>query len=368
MLHISGQLMSSDKVVAQIEDGLIVSADETLLPLYLKRTKDVENWLASRAIDTHRVNSRLLKKALRLRVTDDAQTALSMNAATITDQYWFRPAGSPLTYADVRFRENQFDGLALYGDPNEFSRKPSRTPELTNTGSYEKCWRLIDGTWWMYKSGSEAEYFSELFVYQLGKRLGFDMAYYEMDGKYIRTRDFTDGAAVNFEAAEGIVGEDENYSHCFTALYALSPKLAEQYLRLIWMDSLCLNMDRHTQNFGVLRDVDTGEILRLAPNYDNNVALISRGYIQNIDREKDGMLAFLRELIENNETARQMLERMQMPTVTAEMIDECLGSIPIAVDAEYIRTFILNGQKQMAAMLEDFGQNDHPENSLTPVL
>ena len=98
------------------------------------------------------------------------------------------------------------------------------------------------------------------------------------------------------------------------------------------MDSLCLNMDRHTQNFGVLRDVDTGALLRLAPNYDNNVALISRGTVQELSREKDGMLAFLRELIESNETARQMLERMQLPPVTAEQIDECMDSISISAE------------------------------------
>lgn len=368
MLQISGQLMSGNRVLAQIENGRIVSADEARLPLYLKRTKDVEGWLASRAIDTHRVNSRLLKKALRLRVADDAQTALSMNAATITDQYWFRPDGSTLAYADVRFQENQFDGLALYGDPNGFSRKPSRTPELTNIGSYEKCWRLIDGSWWMYKSGSEAEYFSELFVYRLGKRLGFDMAHYEMDGKYIRTRDFTDGAKVNFEPIAGIVGEDEDYSRCFTTLLELSPQLAEQYLRIIWMDSLCLNMDRHTQNFGVLRDVDSGAILRMAPNYDNNVALISRGYVQDLSREKDGLLAFLRELLEANETARRMLQQMRVPMVTPELIDECLDSIPIPADKEYIHAFILNGQSRMAAMLNAPEQNESPEDTPIPTM
>lgn len=368
MLQISGQLMSGDRVLAQIEDGLLVSADEAMLPLYLKRTRDVEGWLASRAIDTHRVNSRLLKKALRLRVTDDAQTALSMNAATITDQYWFRPDGSTLTYADVRFQENPFDGLALYGDPNGFSRKPSRTPELTNTGSYEKCWRLIDGAWWMYKSGSEAEYFSELFVYELGKRLGFDMAHYEMDGKYIRTRDFTDGAKVNFEPMAGIVGDDDDYNRCFTALLELSPQLAEQYLRIIWMDSLCLNMDRHTQNFGVLRDVDTGVILRMAPNYDNNVALISRGTVQDLSREKDGLLAFLRELLEANETARRMLQQMQIPMVTPELIDDCLASIPIPADRDYIHAFILNGQSRMAAMLDGIEPTGRPEDAPTPVM
>ena len=36
-------------------------------------------------------------------------------------------------------------------------------------------------------------------------------------------------------------------------------------------------MDRHTENFGLLRDNDGGEIIKPAPNFDNNIALISRG-------------------------------------------------------------------------------------------
>ena len=67
MLSITGELMSEDKVIATVKNGEITDCNETLLPLYLKRTKNLEGWLASRAIDTHRTNSRLLKKALRLR-------------------------------------------------------------------------------------------------------------------------------------------------------------------------------------------------------------------------------------------------------------------------------------------------------------
>ena len=162
--------MSEDKVIATVKNGEITDCNETLLPLYLKRTKNLEGWLASRAIDTHRTNSRLLKKALRLRTADDAQIALAVNAATVTDRYWFRPEESTAVYEDIRFKENYFDSLALRGDPNGFSHKPSRTPELTNTGSYEKCWRLIDGAWWMYKSGTPNEYFSELFISRLGEK------------------------------------------------------------------------------------------------------------------------------------------------------------------------------------------------------
>ena len=59
MTDITGRLMLEDRVIAKIKKGEIVSFDEQRLPLYLKRTKDVEEWLASRAIDEHRTNSRL---------------------------------------------------------------------------------------------------------------------------------------------------------------------------------------------------------------------------------------------------------------------------------------------------------------------
>ena len=59
MQRISGSLMSGDRVIAEIENGNIIEYDENLLPLHLKRTKNFERWLASRAIDSHRTNSRL---------------------------------------------------------------------------------------------------------------------------------------------------------------------------------------------------------------------------------------------------------------------------------------------------------------------
>lgn len=352
MQSITGTLMSEDRPIAQIKNGIIVDADEALLPLYLKRTRDVEGWVAGRAIDSHRTNSRLLKKALRLRTADDMQTALAVNAATVTDRYWFRPEGSTATYEDVRFKENYFDQLALRGDPDSFSRKPSRTPELTNVGSFEKCWRLIDGSWWMYKSGNDKEYFSELFICKLGEKLGLNMAHYEMDGDYIRSKDFTNGASVNFESMKSLVDADDDYEVCFNALNEISVELAKQYLILIWMDSVCYNMDRHTENFGFLRDVKTGEILSLAPNYDNNIALIAKGYLKDATRASDGLIKFLREFVQNNSVARDMYRTMDLPIITEEIIDECLNEITIDVDWDYIRTFILAGEAQIRELID----------------
>ncbi len=347
MLNITGSLMSENRVIATIKDGEILDYDDALLPLYLKRTKHMEGWLASRAIDAHRTNSRLLKRALRLRSADDAQTALFVNAAKNTDRYWFKPEGSSACWEDVRFKENRFDRLALCGDPAGFSYTPSRTPELTNTGSFEKCWKLIDGTWWMYKSGNENEYFSELFICKLGEKLDFPMAHYELDDGYIRSRNFTDGTDLIFEPISSLMSDNDDYSDCFNMIYALSPTLARQYLQIVWMDSVCYNMDRHTENFGFLRNVQNGEIVAMAPNYDNNIALIARGYLNSASREGDGFIRFFREFLQNTPTAKAMLLKMELPVITESLITECLDEIPIEVDRTYILAFILNGQKKV---------------------
>ncbi len=364
MTSITGTLMLEDKAIATVKNGEITDCDESHLPLYLKRTRYMEGWLASRAIDAHRTNSRLLKKALRLRTADDAQTALAVNAATVTDWYWFRPEGSTAVYEDIRFKENYFDSLALRGDPNGFSHKPSRTPELTNTGSYEKCWRLIDGAWWMYKSGNQNEYFSELFICKLGERMGFDMAHYELDEGFIRSKNFTDGTPYNFEPISALVGENDDYGDCFDTIHAISPALAEQYLRIVWLDTVCYNMDRHTENFGFLRDIHSGEIVSMAPNYDNNIALISRGYPNSVDREYDGLIRFFRDFIQSSPAAKAMYQAMDLPKITGEMIDECFAQIPIEVDRDFVKAFILNGQAVAQGIVaEEISEDETEDNS-----
>ncbi len=272
-------LLSKDMPVAKIIGGEVHPIAPERLPLFLKRTGDARAWLESRAIDGHRTNSRLLKRALRLEHKDDLTAVLAVNAATITDNYWVRPLDDDtLQYSDVRFKVNMFDSLALTGDVNSFDQPPGRTPELTNTGSFEKCWRIEGGAWFMYKAGKPEELFSELLAFRLGKLLGFPVAEYEAAGAFIKSRDFTGNAAADFEAAAGITGDISDYVKIYEALRPFGKGIAGQYVRMCYLDGLIYNMDRHENNFGVLRDSDTGEMLSLAPFYDHNISLVARGY------------------------------------------------------------------------------------------
>lgn len=338
-------LMSRDIPVGLIQGCLVKPLREDLLPLYLQRTGNLETWLQRRAIDAHRTNSRLLKKALRLAERDDVSTALAMNAVTITDTYWVRPAGSALTWEDVRFRQNYFADLALNGDASlAFSQEPSRTPELTNIGSFEKCWQLEEGRWWLYKRADEKELFSELFVCFLGRELGFPMAQYERCGDTIRTLDFTDGATVNFESAFALVGEEEDYLENYRAFQKLGQAFADQYLQIILMDVLCFNVDRHTENYGVLRDVETGKLLCMAPNFDNNLSLLAAtGGTLPAPRPHDLLARMLEDLERQTGAFQSYLERFPVPLITEDLIERCAKAAAFEGDIKSLCSFVLQG-------------------------
>lgn len=338
-----GSIMSADTEVAKIEDGRIVPVNKALMPLYLQKNDDLEGWLESRAIDRHRTNSRLLKKALRLTAEQDADVVLKVHAATITDNYWVKEDGSTLCYDDVKFKSNIFDKLALYGDPDSFSFGYDSTPELTNIGSYEKCWRITDGKWWIFKQGNDNERFSELFIYLLGKRLGFNMAHYETDGSYIKSLDFTNSADVNYEPMYSLVVNNDDYEHNFSVLYELCPDAARDYVYMIYLDTICSNFDRHTNNYGVLRDTETGQVIGLAPNFDNNIALISRGYPANLLSEKHVLVSSFKDFILNNELARSYYEEIDQTVITKNLLDELITDTGFEVDRQKVIDFVLSG-------------------------
>jgi hypothetical protein len=108
--------------------------------------------------------------------------------------------------------------------------------------------------------------------------LGLSVAEYEAAGAFIKSRDFTDSARVDFEPASGIIGDESDYVKIFEMLRTFGESIAAQYVAMCYFDGLIFNMDRHENNFGILRDADTGEILSLAPLYDHNISLIARGY------------------------------------------------------------------------------------------
>lgn len=334
------QIFSGDILVAEWIDNSLNVIDEKHLPLFLKNFADLNSWLETRAIDAHRANSRLLKKALRLAEKDDISTVLHVNAATITDNYWIRQFGSNLCYADVRFDNDYFASLALNGGYNSFNRaatsKHSKTPELTNIGSFEKCWRLKNKKWWLVKTANHSEMFSELFIYELGKLLKINMAEYKRGEKCVLSKDFTDGASVIFEPANTFMGDNEDYGAVINKLEQICKQAIPDYIRMIFLDTIVANPDRHTSNFGLLRDVKSGKLLGLAPVFDHNMALISRGY-PTARVKNDLLISLFNDVINQHSEYKKYL-----PAVTQEIVETALKTVNMKVRSQAVADFILS--------------------------
>ena len=58
----------------------------------------------------------------------------------------------------------------------------------------------------------------------------------------------------------------------------LCPAAIPDYIRMIFLDALIANPDRHTFNFGLMRDRSTGMLTGLAPLFDHNMALAGGGH------------------------------------------------------------------------------------------
>lgn len=343
--------MNKDTKVAVYENNKLTILNDDLTPYYIVRTHDVEGWLSERAIDSHRPNSRLLKKALRLAQKDDISTVVSVNAATITDTYWVKNIDSELSYNDIKFNDDYFSELALTGSYDSFNKvafsDSKRTPELTNIGSYEKCWKLIDNNWFMYKTSNDNEMFSELFAYVLGKSLNMNMAEYKLGDGCVITKDFTNNASVIFEPMHSYVGDEEDYNYNLNIIKKLCPEAISNYVRMIFLDTIIANPDRHTYNYGFIRNVDNGKIIDLAPNFDNNLSLISRGYPKYIERKKDVLIELFVELIQQNPELDKYI-----PVLKRENVRYCAEQVKVEVDKAFVVDYVMNGYNNIIRKLD----------------
>lgn len=338
--ELTGQLMMGDEVVATFIEDTLISSQIEKCPFIVLRNKNISSFLSLRVFDQTRGHSHLLKKVLNITEQDETLMSLHNYGASLIDNYWFKVKGSKLKYADICFDNDIYSELALKGKVSLLPKEAKNSPELSLRGSYEKCWKLIDRQWWMYKQGNKEEIFSELLGSSLAKALGIPTAIYEYDHGYIRTLNFAQ--SVNFEPMVSVLGEDERYEYVLDCLNKLNPLLGEQYLLLMWFDALIYNVDRHNENYGLLRDQVTGNILSLAPNFDNNLSLLRAANHLYGDPTRDGLINLFLKFVKNNPQAETFFQQNSLPLLTEKMIQECLDNIPIKEDEKSVISFLIN--------------------------
>lgn len=351
-------IMSGDVKTVEFNEAFEFNIlDEARAPIYIINKGNIKKWIEERAVYSIRPNSRALKSVQGLsKLAADYDTAMKVDAAVITDNYWIGREQDIRQYKDIVFTKNDFFTLALYRDITALSSRPGRSPELTNIGTQEKGWKLENGEWWLYKNEPVEEVVSEYIAYRLGKAMGYRMAEYEIvdGGKFIKTKDFTQGK-YNLQHIDSIVSDhregdkivpDDDYKYNYLTLKEIDEKLAEEYISICILDAICENYDRHTKNYGLLTDSNTGKIISLAPNYDNNNSILAN-YGITADHLGGLLQHFIRFVKENRIPLK--LPSLSKKTVE-QIVEETYALVNHDFDQKLITNFIISGYNKLKAV------------------
>ena len=233
-------------------------------------------WIRTRQVPDARFGlATMLRKA---GARDASDLLLGSLGLSLSDQYWIVPAdeqGGKLAWADV----NHFD--------NDYERAAVRGPDSSTPGVLRKWWEKRGGMDYLVKGSGPArrEPADELLATKLYERLleAGDFVPYTLEqaggGAVSVCPRFTDATTElntmdDVMRGRALVGP--RYSAYASALEGLGVPAARQKLaKMIVVDYLSGNSDRHVHNLGVLRDCETRTWLGVAPLFDNGMAFFA---------------------------------------------------------------------------------------------
>lgn len=294
------------------------------LPVGVRVKKDridkvsFNDWWKNRTIPDTRAG---IRKALQeLQVSRTELLPQRNLGLSLSDAYWICPlnpavltgsADQQLTWSQVNFFENPFSedvGKILFGETRADLEKKAgkrieteigkeigieigketidfRSPDNTTDGWLKKKWVILDGKRCLLKSGSglyRQEVYNEILATEIMRRLGIPHVPYWMlmiDGEpYSVCEDFLTSDTELVTAWQIIQSQKKPnhlsfYQHYLNCCEQMGISGVRESLdQMMVLDYLIANEDRHLNNFGVIRHVESLEFMGAAPVYDSGTS------------------------------------------------------------------------------------------------
>ena len=247
----------------------------------------LNEWWTDRSIPASRSG---VREALEtLAITSTIMLLVRCWGLSLSDQYWICPEGSDLTWDSINFFENDFSddiGDVLFGAEKKADGLDFSSPDNTSDGNLKKRWKIINGKRCLVKGGSNPfrqQPFNEVIASEIMERLGIPHVPYTVTwskgAPYSVCEDFITENTELIPAWRILKTQKKDnstsvYRHFINCCEALGIKDAVPYLdRMIVLDYIIANEDRHLNNFGVIRNAETLEWLGFAPIYDSGSSL-----------------------------------------------------------------------------------------------
>lgn len=247
----------------------------------------LNEWWTDRSIPASRSGIRDALETLNL--TSTKMLLIRCYGLSLSDQYWICPENSGLTWEQINFFENPFSddmGDVLFGTPKKTEGFDFSSPDNTSDGCLKKRWKILNGKRCLIKGGSNPfrqQPFNEVIAAGVMERLGIDHIPYTImwndDTPYSVCEDFVTADTelisawriMQTQKKDNSTSVYRHFVNCCNALGA--PDVVPSLDRMIVLDYIIANEDRHLNNFGLLRDAETLEWLGFAPIFDSGSSL-----------------------------------------------------------------------------------------------
>ena len=259
---------------------------------------NLSKWFQGRGIPSWRDKLDILLH--RLNIVAPSELLDKSFGLSLSDQYWLKPINTSISYDDINFFDNDFDyteflEASLSKNNNSIvSASSLNTPNNTTDGMLRKALIIENGIRYLLKSGYKNELlqpFNEVLASEICNRLGFDHVEYTLD----TYKDTVVSKCPCF------ITKDTELITCHQIRNNMdrydSTKDYEEYIKILEthgivdariqmenmfiLDFLIMNEDRHLNNFGIIRDVNTLKWLKCAPIFDNGQSLNTLYYDEN---------------------------------------------------------------------------------------
>lgn len=239
------------------------------------------DFFSSRSIDISRTNAKQILNTLGLPQELDRTNCMKIMFAckglSAADDYWFAESSSE-KWKDVNLRDNPLHEtlahIALFGDTTVSITGKVRTPELTNQGAYPKAWERKNGKLYLHK-GSRNDHAAEQEVStsHLLDCTNVPHVQYWMEtieGKMVCTCECMCNDKVSIIPAHDFIRWNEHMKK--NTLQRINQIDQENFNKMLIVDYLIANPDRHGKNWGFYMDAKSGDIISLHPLFDHNLS------------------------------------------------------------------------------------------------
>ena len=251
---------------------------------------NLSEWFRGRGIPSWRDRLDLLLH--RLNINAPSELLDKAFGLSLSDQYWLKPYNTKINYDDINFFDNDFDYSEFLeaslskNSKTIMSENSLKTPNNTTDGMLKKAWIIENGTRYLLKGGYKNELlqpFNEVLASEICKRLGFNHVTYALDTykdtvvsicPCFITKDtelITCYQIRNDMKRNDNIKDYEEYIKVLEEHGISDARIKMENMYII--DYLIMNEDRHLNNFGIIRDVNTLKLLDVAPIFDNGQSL-----------------------------------------------------------------------------------------------